>query len=69
MISEWQSCKGQIAGSGFLKKMLGITSAALEKRERTGVIPAARRQPGMRSRWVLDDVFAAVAKHNDGGID
>lgn len=49
-----------LIGRAELIKMLGVSPATSDRYEKRGVIPRAIRKPGMRPRWVLEDVVAAL---------
>lgn len=50
----------ELLDRGQMMELLGVGSATLWRRERSGTIPRAIRQPGVAPRWIRDEVEAAL---------
>ena len=52
-----------LIGRAELKKLLGVSTPTTDRYERRGVIPRAIRKPGMRPRWVLEEVLESLQQN------
>lgn len=54
-----------LIGRAELKQILGVSTPTTDRYERKGVIPKAIRRPGMRPRWILEEVLEALSKKSE----